>query len=816
MGEVYRAKDVRLGRWVAIKVLLPEICADSAARQRFEREARAIANLNHPNICTLHDIGSTDGVDYIVMEYLEGDTLAEFLLTRRLPMDRVLAHGMAIASALAAAHKQSIVHRDLKPGNIILTKSGVKVLDFGVAEFLEAGAGALNDETSAAPPVVLGTPAYMAPEQRAGKECDARTDIYAFGLLLAEMASGRRRMSAYEPLPADLPSQFTFVIERCLAPDPDDRWQSCTDVRLALECVAIGGSELQRSAIRSAELPLMRLSVDLGRNAVPGLRRTAALSPDGKRVVFLARSADGTQRLATRLIAETQMTVLKGTENAQDPFFSPDGTWLGFFADYRLKRVSLEGGAPVTVSEAPNDRGGSWAENDTIVFAPHMFGGLVRVPASGGVAETVTSLAEGEASHAWPHVIDGGRAILFTGGAADAPNVQVLSLSTGETKVVVAAGYCGRYAPSGHIIYVHRNTLFAIRFDSDALEARGAPVPMVDDVADDVNDRTAHFDFANDGTLVYLSRDAVTSDRAIAWMDKSGQVHKLLEAPGRYSFLFPSPDGRKLAFVSGQDIWVLDVTRGRPSRVSFNSLGNQWPVWAPDSVHLVFSAQNRSSGVGRSLWWLRADGAEEPQLLLESADELHPSSVSPDGAYVAIHRRSPETLYDICMLPIDCSDPERPKAADLAVFLRTPANEWGAVFSPDGRWVAYYSEESGRGEIYVRPFRGRGGPWLISSGGIAGTLAHWPSGGRALYYLSPDRHIMEVTYSEEGNSFVVDEPQRWSETVLPFAAFNLSPDTTRAIIATPAEPLDARHTLHVTFLLNFFDELRRRAPTTVP
>ena len=525
MGEVYRARDVRLGRSVAIKVLLPQISADVDARQRFEREARAIANLNHPNICTLHDIGSADGVEYIVMEYLEGNTLAEFLSTRRLPMDRVLAHGIAIAGALAAAHKQSIVHRDLKPGNIILTKSGVKVLDFGLAEFLDASAGVLNDETSAGPPVVLGTPAYMAPEQRAGQEGDARTDIYAFGLLLAEMATGRRRMSAYEPLPPDLPPQFAFVVERCLAPDPDDRWQSCTDVRFALECIAMTGAQVQSSATRPPELPFIRFSVDLGRNAVPGLRTTVALSPDAKRVVFLERGTDGRQRLATRLMAEAQTTLLKGTENAQDPFFSPDGKWLGFFADYRVKRVSVEGGAPVTVCEAPNFRGASWTDNDTIVLAPHMFGGLVRVHAAGGQLEPLTSLAETEIAHAWPQVLPGGRAVLFTGGAADAPNVQARSLVTGEAKVVMAAGYRGRYVPCGHVVYVHKNTLFAVPFDIDSLETRGVPVPIVDDIADDVTDRTAHFDFANDGTLVYLSRDAVTtSNRTIALMDSSGQM----------------------------------------------------------------------------------------------------------------------------------------------------------------------------------------------------------------------------------------------------------------------------------------------------
>jgi serine/threonine-protein kinase len=810
MGEVYRARDVRLDRWVAVKVLLPRTSANLAARRRFEREARVVATLNHPNICTLYDIGCADGVDYIVMEYVEGVTLAGLLTKGRLPLEQVLRNGIAIAGALAEAHKQGVIHRDLKPGNIILSKSGLKVLDFGLATFVEGHAVAMEDETLSAPLMAIGTPAYMAPEQRAGRECDARTDIYAFGLLLAEMATGRRT-SATELLPPDLPSLLALVVEHCLAPDPDDRWQSSADIRWALEWLESGELRLQPSPPRPADLPLTRLSVDLGPNAVPGLRSTATLSPDGRRIAFLARGADGQQRIATRLLEQAQATLLNGTENAQDPFFSPDGQWLGFFADYRLKRVSIHGGAPATVCEAPNDRGASWADDDTIVLAPHIFGGLVRVRAAGGVPEPLTALAEGEAAHAWPQAIPGRRAVLFTGGPADAPNVQVLSLATGQVKVVGLAGYRGRFVPSGHLVYVHRNTLFAVRFDVDTLEAAGVPVPIVDDVADDVTDRTAHFDFADDGTLVYLSRDAVTSDRTIAWMDRSGQVEPLLEVPGRYGYLAPSPDGRSLAFVSGQDIWVLDLKRRRPSRVSFSTSGNQWPVWAPDSAHLVFSAQGRS-GVGRSLWWLRADGGEEPQLILESADEVHPSSVSPDGRYVAVHRRDVETLYDIWLLPLDCTEPQHPKAGALEVFLRTPVNEWGAVFSPDGRWVAYYSEESGTGEIYVRPFRRRGGPWLVSSGGISGTIAHWPRAGRALYYLSPGRQVMEVTYSEQETSFVAEAPQRWSDATLPFAAFNLSPDGTRAIMAMPAEPVNARHTLHVTLLMNFFDELRRRAP----
>lgn len=809
MGEVYKARDTRLQRTVAIKVLPADRTGDLGARQRLEREAHAVAVLSHPHICSLFDIGHEGETDYLVMEFLEGETLAQRLTHGKLPFEQALQYAIQIADALTAAHKAGIIHRDLKPGNIILGKSGLKVLDFGLAIVIDRRAVVTGDETLTAEGMVVGTPAYMAPEQRAGKRCDPRADLYALGVVLTEMATGRR-LSSGEPLPPDLPRDCAFIVERCLAADPDERWHSAADIRWALEWLA--SSELRRppSGPRSTELALARLSVDLGPNAVPGLRSTAVLSPDGRRIAFLTRCADGKQRIATRLLQKAEATPLNGTENAQDPFFSPDGQWLGFFADYRLKRVSVLGGAPMTVCEAPNDRGASWADDDSIVLAPHIFGGLVRVHAAGGVPEPLTSLDDGETAHAWPQVIPGGRAVLFTGGAANAHNLKVLSLTTGQIKIVVPAGYRGRYAPSGHVVYVHRNTLLAVRFDIDALEPAGVPVPIVDDVADDVTDRTAHFDLANDGTLVYLSRDAVTSDRTIGWMDRSGHVETLLDAPGRYSYLAPSPDGRNLAYVSGQDIWILDLKRRRPSRVSFNTIGNQWPVWAPDSAHLVFSAQGRSGG--RTLWWLRADGGEEPQLLLDSADEVHPSSISPDGKYVAIHRRSVETLYDIWMLPLDCADPEQPKAEALEVFLRTPANEWGAVFSPEGRWVAYYSEESGTGEIYVRPFRARGGPWLISTGGISGTIAHWPKGGRALFYLSPDRRIMEVTYSEEGNSFVADAPQRWSDTALPFAAFNVDPDATRAILALPAERVIAGRTLHVTFLLNFFDELGRRAP----
>ena len=701
--------------------------------------------------------------------------------------------------------------------------------------------------------VILGTTAYMAPEQARGKPVDKRTDIWAFGCVLYEMLTGRRvfaqdtvsdtiaaileREPHWEILSPTIPVGLRRLLRRCLEKDSKHRLRdigdarieiqeamaepetpapkSASDVKLAFEWDSRLQAEPQLRATRPADRSLMRLSVDLGPDAVPGLRTTAVLSPDGRRLAFLARGTDGRQRLATRLLEQFQPTLLAGTENAQDPFFSPNGEWLGFFADYRLKRVSVLGGSPVILCEAPNDRGASWADDDTIIVAPHIYGGLVRVPAGGGTPRPLTSVPEGEVAHAWPQILPGGQAVLFTGGTFASPNVQVLSLATGQTKIVAGPGYHGRYLPSRHLVYVHQSTLFAVLFDIERLEPRGVPIPLLDDVADDAGDRTAHFDFARNGTLVYLSGKAVTSNRIIAWMERSGKTEPLLDTPGRYSYISPSPDGKRLAFASGfpdEHIWVLDLQRGRPVRLTFANTGNVWPQWTPDGQHLIFSAQN-GRGVGRTLWWIRADGAGEPQPLLESSDELHPSSVSPDGGYVAIHHRAVETLYDILMLPVDASDPEHPTSGTPEVFLRTPANEWGAVFSPSGRWLAYYSEQSGTGEIYVKPFRGPGGPWLVSSGsGISGHLPYWPRDGRALYYLSLDKHIMEVTYAEGGNSFGPEVPRPWSDVPIPFASCNLSPDASRAIIVVPQDHGRERRDFHVTFLLNFFDELHRRVP----
>jgi len=418
-------------------------------------------------------------------------------------------------------------------------------------------------------------------------------------------------------------------------------------------------------------------------------------------------------------------------------------------------------------------------------------------------------------AHAWPQILPGGRAVLFTCGLVGASNVQVITLDTGEIKIVARDGYRGRYLPSGHLIYVQRSTLFAAPFDLTRLQAEGVPTPMLNDVADFANDLTAHFDSAGNGIMIYASGKSTVAARIPAWMDRSGKIQPFPTTLEGYSAGRLSPDGKRLAAVSGfpdSNIWVQDLQRGAASRLTFTTTGNMWPVWAPDGKHIVFSALN---GVGRTIWWVRADGAGEPQQLLESSEELGPICFSPDGSRITIHQRSTETRYDIWILPLDMSNPERPRAGKPEPFLRTPANEWGPVISPNGQWMAYYSEESGVGEIYVRPVHGPGGPWLVSSGWGSSGAAYpvaWPCDARALYFLSSDRHIMEVPYSEKRNSFVPEPARPWSEKPIPFNVFDMSPGGKRAIISIQKGPEGEAGELHVNFLLNFFDELRRRMP----
>ncbi len=817
MGEVYRAHDTRLRRDVAVKV--------SAAQftERFEREARAIAALNHPNICTLYDVGP----NYLVMEYIEGAPLKG-----PLPLDQALKFAAQICDALDAAHRKGITHRDLKPANILVTKAGVKLLDFGLAKF-----HAQPGETLTASNVVMGTPAYMAPEQKEGKECDARTDIYALGLVLREME-------------AEFPS---YVIDRCLEKDPADRWHSAHDVKLALAlpapapsvragfnklllAVAAGlvlalivtGLQFWR-ATRPADRPLMRFSADLGPEAVQGPRITAAISPDGARLAFVARGPGGKEQLATRLLDQATATLLSGTENAADPFFSPDGQWIGFFADGKMKKISVQGGAAVTLCDVVSPRGASWGEDGSIIVTLNGARGfgLSRVPAAGGTPQAITKPGDkGEVTHRWPQILPGGQVVIFTGNTVvtshDDANIEVLSLKSGQWKVVQRGGYFGRYLPSGHLVYLHQGTLFAVGLDMDRLEVRGAPVPVLNDVAGNAAMGGGQFDVARNGTLVYLSGKSPTASWPVAWMESTGKMQSLLAAPGQYYTPRFSPDGKRLALAVGSNtlggaIEVYDWQRDTLTRLTFTQTGVA-PVWTPDGKHLAFVSQFPGAN---SIRWIRADGAGEEQLLLESKGDLRPHSFSPDGGRLAFAESGGDTsLLDLWTLPLDVSDPERPKPGKPELFLRTPFNEDGPAFSPDGHWIAYTSNESGRIEVYVRAFQGGSpsgsGKWQISTGG--GLYPIWSRNDRELIYETLDNRIMVSTYTAKADSFAADKPRPWSNTQIrePVAGvpnLDLAPDGKRfAVFPRPEAAGEQKGSVHVTVLLNFFDELRRRVP----
>jgi serine/threonine-protein kinase len=567
--------------------------------------------------------------------------------------------------------------------------------------------------------------------------------------------------------------------------------------------------------------PLTLFSVDLGPEAVAGSRITAAISPDGRRLVFVARGQGGKEQLATRLLDQSNATPLPETENATDPFFSPDGLWVGFYADGKLKKASIQGGAAVTLCDAPALRGASWGEDGSIIatLSSSTGTGLVRVPDSGGVPQPLTNPADrSEASNRMPQILPGGGAVLFTGsgtaGSYEESNIEVLSLKTGQVKTVLKGGYFGRYLPisdrAGELVYVHQGTLFGVPFNTDRMETRGRPVPLLEDVAGDPATAGGQFDFSRDGTFVYLSGKSSSPSWQLVWLDSSGKKEPLLALNGTsYTFRL-SPDGKRLAFSDRlTNIMTYDLRRETLTKLTFAN-SNYEPVWTPDGEHLVFLSASASGFV---LQWVRSDGAGEPQKLLESKFELRPYSFSPDGNRLAFAQSNAGGRLDIWTLPLDLSDREHPKAGKPELFLSTMFDGYEPAFSPDGRWIAYRSTSGGSSELFVQPFPGPGGKWFIG----AGRHPVWSKHGKELFYYSdPDRRIMVASYSVKGDSFAPDKPRVWSPTQIlePNGIFwnmDLAPDGKR-IVAAPRPDTAAlqKGSVHVTVMLNFFDELRRR------
>jgi Tol biopolymer transport system component len=876
MGEVYRAHDTKLGRDVAIKVL-PEAFAHDAERlSRFQREAKMLASLNHPNIATIHGLEQSGGTSYLVMELVSGETLQERVKREgAVPVDEALTIAKQIAEALEAAHEKGIIHRDLKPANVKLTPEGkVKVLDFGLAK---AFAGDTSTEDMGNSPtlsmaatmqgVILGTAAYMSPEQAKGKAVDNRTDIFAFGCVLYELLTGNaafhgddvtdilgavlRMEPDWSQLPDATPAAIRTLLRRCLRKDKRQRLSDATDVRIEIEdaIAAPKDSGATRAApvstskltwavsavaaalvivaavtswgwwrsTRPVERALVRLDVDLGPDVSLGSPRGAdtILSPDGTRMVYVSQG-----RLFTRRLDQPNATELAGTQGAYAPFFAPDGQWVAFFAASKLQKISVEGGSAITLCDTGTGEGGSWGEDGNIIAAlPNTGVVLSRVPAAGGAPTPLTQLAQGEATQRWPQILPGGKAVLFTSSttlvAFDGANIEVMSLADHQRKTLQRGGTFGRYLPAsngtGHLVYINKGTLFAVPFDPEKLEVRGTPSPVLDGVAYSTANGSAQFDFSRNGTLVYRSGGAAQGNLVtVQWLDAAGKTQPLLAKPGVYQRPRVSPDGQRLALDDASDIWVYEARRDTMTRLTFGGGTNLAPVWSPDGRYIAF---NRTGG----MWWVRSDGAGKPQQLIQSMNLLIPFSFTPDGKRLAYHGQYQDTAYDIWTVTIE-SDGAGLRAGKPEVFLQTPADERHPAFSPDGHWLAYASNESGTYQVYVRTFPDKGGKWQISNAG--GVYPEWSSNSHELFFRTGDNRIMVATYAAKADSFVPDKPRVWSDKQLAnfgpvgTATYDLAPDGKRIAALMPVETAEGQKAQsHVIFLENFFDEVRRRTAT---
>jgi len=810
MGEVYRARDTRLDRTVAIKVLPAHLADSSDLRQRFEREARAISSLNHPHICSLYDVGHQDGVSFLVMEFLEGETLAQRLEKGAMPLSDVLKYGVQIADALDKAHRQGVVHRDLKPGNIMLTpQGGAKLMDFGLAKSAIAAASisSMTAPAHATSPIttkgmIVGTFQYMSPEQVEGKEVDARSDLFAFGAVLYEMLTGQRAFQGKsqlsvasailekEPEPISIaqpltPPSLDRTIRKCLAKDPEDRWQTARDLQLELKWIAESGSQAGAPAvvvagrkqrellawIAAAALAVVAIAFAVGfvlraPQPPPVLRATvlppektdiqaAAVSPDGTRLAFSARSADGTIKLWVRSLDALSAQALSGTEGAYLPFWSADSRSLGFFTtDGKLKKIEASGGPPITLCDASTARGGTWNRDGVILFGLVGRNGIQRVSSAGGAATPVTKLDEArkDANHRWPVFLPDGQHFLFNVRSTDRSLAQGEELHVGSldgkvNKKLLPVSFNVQYA-SGHTLFVRESTLMAQPFDTKRLEFAGDAFPIAEQVLTVGGYGYAAISASENGVLAYRT-GAGQSGSKLAWFDRQG---KELGALGDQAIYFNpkiSSNGQKVAVdisdpkVGPPDVWVYDVARGLRTRLTFDSQADMLPVWSPDGTRVAFRSARRGPD---DLYMKDASGAGNDELLFESAENKVATSWSADGRYLLFDSNNPKTGRDIWVLPM--KGERKPY-----LFLQTDYQESEAMFSPDGRWVAYRSNESGREEIYVKPFPGPAGRWQVSTGG--GTRAKWRRDGKEILYLADDDKIMSAEIRVKGTAIEV-------------------------------------------------------------
>ena len=818
MGEVYRARDTRLDRIVAFKILAPDLADQPGHRERFRRETRAISSLSHPHICTSYDVGEESDVAFLVMEYLEGETLAARLLRGPLPHDEVLQRAIEIASALDHAHRLGIVHRDLKPSNVMLTATGAKLLDFGLAKAhqprfpLTSATATIPAAAATVEGSIVGTVQYMAPEQLEGKDADARTDVFAFGMVVYEVATGQKvftgesqasliaailraeapPISELDPLS---PPALDHVIARCLAKHPDDRWQTARDLMLELREVARHGDErtarrrpvqrdssirapreriawlvaLAATAIAIAASSLYVLSKqsagtladgpDLGavRSEIPGPADTIvgsiALSPDGRRLVFVGRNGL-TTRLWVRALDDLVSESLRNTDGADYPFWSPDGRSIGFFADGKLKRIEASGGPAQPLADAPNARGGTWGRAGVIVFSPNSQA-LFRVPATGGQAEEITTLdaSRGEISHRWPAFLPDGQRFLYFAQASVEEHQGIFAgfLDKASPKFIVRTGDSGTYTEPGFLLFLRDTKLMAQRFRVNDLTPEGELIELAAPVAVNGLER-AQFDISA-GTLVYR-HGTFLGDSELVWLNRRGT--RLGEiGSGDFRAVRISPDGRHVAFgledkrVGTPDVWIYDVARSKANRFTFDPGTDRDPVWSPDSSRLAVRSNRR----GRFNIYARAlNEVGGEQLLYDSTDNANIHDWSRDGSFLIYSRDDPrgKTGRDLWVLPLNGARASYP-------LLETPLNQDYPRFSRSGRLLSYQTNDSGRNKVFVMAYPPTGDKWDITPGGGAQPI--WRADGNELFYVAPDNTIMAVEVREGARTVEFGTPQ---------------------------------------------------------
>ena len=816
MGEVYRARDTRLDRIVAVKVLPEALAADPQFRDRFDREARAISALEHPHICALYDVGQQDGTAFLVMQYLEGETLADRLLGGALPLEQALQIAGEVADALATAHKAGIVHRDLKPGNIMLTKSGSKLLDFGLAKAGPSTAGSASILPTTPPLTqigsVLGTVQYMAPEQIEGQEADARSDIFAFGAVVYEMLTGRKAFAGKtqpsvmaailnrDPQPMAtiaprVPPPLDHVVSRCLAKDPDERWQTARDVLHELRWASADrsagqspvppparpASTLQRAAWPIAILSFIAAAVIAGlywfaprpaerairfevfppkgaafSAGTPGARM--AISPDGTMLAFGAASAGGVNQIWVRRLDAVTATVLPGTEGADTMFWSPDNRFIGFFADQKLKKIDLMGGRPETLCAVAGTAGsGTWNRDDIILFGSTATGGIRRVSAEGGEPVQVTEPDTPLGRHSWPRFLPDGRRFLFFNPDIDPEKhgTYVGSLDSKTITRILKSDSATEFVPPGDVLFIRETALLAQAFDPDSLVARGSPVRVAEEVSVDRNNGRAGFSAASNGVLVFAPGTGLSagSDLEFRLFDRAGKVLGIAGGAWAYRGLDLSPDGKRVAAhrheERGGDIWITDLESGGDSRLTFDpSQHNASPIWSPDGSRIAFgSLHNGSWGIYQK----SSTGVGAEELLHESKFQILPMDWSSDGHTIVFWLNDPNTMSDLWRLPLQGDRKPVP-------LLQSPALEQHARLSPDGRWMVYSSTESGKAEIYVQSFPVPGTKYQLSTD--SGVFPRWRQDGKEILFITTGGgRIMSVTVQAAGQGLKFSAPR---------------------------------------------------------